>query len=428
MFLKIKDRKMKVLLVNKYNHIAGGADTYFISLKDLLRSKGHDVAEFCIRDPKNIDSEYEEYFISGLTSRTWKNASAAQSAKALLNAIYNLEAKEKFNKLVHSFRPDIVHLQNIFYQISPSILSVTAGMRIPVVETLHDYHLICANNNLYCKEKICEQCIGGDCLKALKNRCYNNSLKATFLAVISCLTRKVFRLYKERVNLWICPSEFLYRKMIEKGIRKDKLRVIHNFIDQCSIEQNYSVKNLEEEKGFVLFSGRLEVHKGIRTLLKAAEMLREIKFIIAGEGELKKETEEFIRVRSMKNVELTGFVSASELKKLIASARIVLVPSEWYENYPYSVLEAMALGKAVIASDTGGIPELINNKTGILFPPGDYYELSEKIKALYNNPDERLRLGNNAKRKAEQENGKEEHYNNIIREYENLVKIMNYEL
>lgn len=413
---------MRVLLVNKYNHITGGADTYFISVRELLRKKGHLTAEFCMEDAGNIPSAFQEYFVFGLTSKTWRRASICNSAKALINSLYNFEALRKFRSLVEQFKPDVVHIHNIFYQISPSFLKVTKERNIPVVGTLHDYHPVCANNNLYHHGKLCRDCFSKSSLYIIRNRCYNESLKASILAYLSFSFRKISKIYEPLVDIWISPSRFLYDIIAAGGFNKNKLRILPYIIESNMEEVLYKEENKDE--GYVLFSGRYETHKGVMTLLKAAENLKEIKFVLAGSGPYETNIKNYICTKELHNVEVKSFLCRVELNALIKKARIIVVPSEWYENYPYSILEAMAFGKAVVASSIGGIPELIHDGyTGLLFEAGNVKDLIRKLCDLYFNDEKRISLGLNAMKQVLNINHPENHYEQLMRIYYEAIKI-----
>jgi glycosyltransferase involved in cell wall biosynthesis len=413
---------VRVLLVNKYNHITGGADTYFISVKELLKKKGHLTAEFCMDDADNIPSAFQEYFVFGLTSKTWRRASLCDSARALINSLYNFEALEKFRSLVEQFKPEVVHIHNIFYQISPSILKVAKERNIPVVDTLHDYHPVCANNNLYHHGKLCKDCFSKSSFYIIRNRCYNESLKASALAYLSFSFRKISKIYTPSVDIWISPSRFLYNTIAARGFDKNKLRILP-YMTEPDMEENLNREENEDE-GYILFAGRFETHKGVMTLLKAAEILKNIKFILAGSGSSETDINNYIYLKGLHNVEVKSFLCRTELSALIKKARIIAVPSEWYENYPYAILEAMALGKAVVASSIGGIPELIHDEhSGLLFEAGNVNDMIRKLSDLYFNREKRNLLGRNAVKQTFNINNPENHYKHLLGIYYEAIKI-----
>lgn len=409
---------MKILMINKYHHITGGGDTYYFHLSDLLRAKGHQVIEFCLRHPKNLPSEYSDYFVDGLTSENWKGASIGRKIKAYVNGIYNFEVKRKIKLLIEKTKPDIAHIHNIFYQISPSILEPLKKAGIPVVQTLHDYQVICANNNLYCNGQICEACKGGKHYDILRKRCYNNNLMASFLAFSVRLVHETFRLYPHNVDFFMCPSKFLKEKIVSYGFDESRFRVLRHPVDIKKYSANY------EFKDYVVFAGRFVKQKGMMTLLRAFESLP-IKLMLLGSGESQPEIEDYIRMHNLGNVELRGFLSGREFQEIIRNAKFVIVPSEWYENSPNIIRESFAMGKPVIASDIGGLPELVTEDVGLLFKPENVQDLQEKITILYNDDDLVRILGANARRKAEKFYNPEDHYKKIVRIYRGLINAKN---
>jgi len=404
---------VRVLLVNKYNHITGGADTYFFTLRRLLKEKGHSVAEFCLQHPDNEYSEFSDFFINGVTNKNWEKASISESSIALIRSIYNLEARNKFNKLVDKFKPDIVHIQNMFYQISPSILSVTFKKKIPVIETLHDYHLVCANNNLHHHGHICEDCIKYTKFSILKNKCYNDSWRASLLAFTASYSHQIFNIYKDRINRWISPSRFLRDKMIAGGIVGEKIDILPYPVS-FEIDQD---DKFEQKGDYVLFVGRLVQQKGIITMLKVAEKLSNIKFMILGTGPLENYIKNYIIKNNISNIKLIGFVPNNKISDYIRFSKFVIVPSEWYDNLPIIMYETLLCGVPLIGSNIGGIPEIINNKVGILVEPSNVDELQTKIQYLYENESLRNSLAANAREYISSNFSLDEHYNKIIKLY-----------
>lgn len=405
-------------MVNKYHHITGGGDTYYFQLSNLLRAKGHEVIEFCMKYPKNLSSEYSNYFADGLTHENWKDETIGKKVRAYFNGIYNLEAERKIKLLIEKTKPDIVHIHNIFYQISPSILGPLREASIPIVQTLHDYQIVCASNNLYCNGQICEACKGGKYYNILKKRCYNDNLMASFLAFSTKIIHTMFKMYHQKVDIFISPSRFLKDKLIANGIKESKILIIPHSIDLNDHEPNY------DSRDYVVFAGRFVKHKGIMTLIKAFESLP-MKLILLGSGELQSEIEDYIKIHALKNINLAGFLQKKEFQKVVKNAKFVIVPSEWYENSPMVVYESFAMGKPVVASNIGGIPEFVTKDAGLLFDPGNVEDLREKVITLYNDNDLVRTLGRNAREKVEKFYNSETHYKEIIRIYRELVNEKN---
>ncbi len=405
---------MKILMINKYHHITGGADTYYFQLSDLLRRKGHEVIEFCLKHPKNLASEYSEYFITGVTGENWKEARTIEKVKAYINGIYNIEAKKKIRLLIEKTKPDIAHIHNIFYQISPSILEPLKKACIPIIQTLHDYQVICASNNFYYNGRICENCSRGKYYNIISSQCYNNSLMASFLAFSARVIHNTFKIYNQNVDLFISPSKFLKDKLISHGIKESKIKILPHSIESSNYKADYNFRD------YVVFAGRFVRHKGIMTLIKAFESLP-IKLVLLGTGELLPEIEDYIDSHNLKNIKLSGFLRGKEFQEIIEYARFVIVPSEWYENSPLIIHESFAYGKPVVASNIGGIPELATGDVSLLFTPGDVEDLREKVKTLYYNDELIKVLGRNARKKVEDLYNPEIHYEKMIGFYSDLI-------
>lgn len=401
-------------MINKHHHITGGGDTYYFQLSNLLRAKEHQVIEFSLRHPKNLPSEYSDYFVNGLTSENWKGASIGRKIKAYVNGIYNLEAKRKIRLLIKKAKPDIAHIHNIFYQISPSILAPLKNANIPVVQTLHDYQLICGSNYLYTNGKICEDCEKNKYYKILINRCFHNNLLASFLLFSTKIVHSLFGSYEKNVDIFISPSKFLKEKIGSYFSSRLNFTIIPHVIDSKKCEPNYNSKN------YVIFAGWLAEQKGIYTLIKAFETLP-IKLLVFGYGPLEDKVKKYIQVKGIENIEIKGRVDPAKLQNWMKDAKFVIVPSEWYEVLGIVVLEAFALGKPVVASRIGGIPEFVTEDVGLLFEPGNVEDLREKITTLYNNDDLVRTLGKNAREKVEKSYNLETCYKEIIRIYRELV-------
>ncbi|MBN2423827.1 MAG: glycosyltransferase [Calditrichaceae bacterium] len=403
---------MRILLVNKYHHITGGADTYYFQLRKLLKENNHDVAEFCMCHPKNEHSDYRRYFIKSVTNENWNKVSLVESIRAFFNAIYNFEARRQFKKLVDDFKPEIIHIQNMFYQISPSILSIAKKKNIPVVETLHDYHLVCPNHFLFHHGKICEDCIHKNLFSVLKNRCYNDSFSASLLAFCAATAHRMFGLYRSGISLWISPSHFLKRKMVEGGIPDRKIAVIpYPFGINKELSPGF------KEGNYVLYLGRLTTQKGIKTFIKASEQIKNIKFLIAGLGYLEDYIKTYLKTHSLSNIQFFGKVSNAEAINLILNSKFVVVPSEWYDNLPFVVLESMSCGKPVIGSDIGGIPEMITPEVGFTFEPGNIAQLVDLIIKLNDDVELRKKMGKNAIEKILNYYNPELHYKKLEKLY-----------
>lgn len=377
-YITIRDKFMNILQVNKFHYPRGGADMYYLELGKALENKGHKVAYFSMSHPKNLPSKYSKYFVSRIS---FNEGGLNDKLQAPGRMIYSLEAKRKFKKLVEDFKPDIIHIHNIYHQISPSILDVAAFYKIPVVMHLHDYKLICPNYQLFAHGEICEDCKPDKYFNCVKNRCFKNSYSKSALAALEMyIHHSVLKIYKKNISAFIAPSNFMKNKVVEYGWDKEKIITIYNPFSANLETNSQEIFNIKKED-YLLYFGRLSPEKGLDTLLKAAAINRNTVKLV-GTGPEKDNLESLADELKVK-VDFLGFKSGEELKDIIMKAKAVVIPSIWYENMPLSLLEALNLGCPVIASNIGGMPEIIKEgKNGWLFRPGDESDLADKIKDL----------------------------------------------
>jgi glycosyltransferase involved in cell wall biosynthesis len=399
---------MKILLVNKFYYPNRGADKYFLFLEKLLKDRGHEVRVFAMESAKNLPSPDSKYFSPEIDLHS---KSISGKLKAALSIIYNQAAKSKFAKLLDDFQPDLIHCHNIYHQLSPSILDAARSRKMPVIMHLHDYKLICPNYKLYNKGQYCKKCINGNYWQCTKNRCVDNSLIKSFWSSLEMtIHHKILKIYKKGVVLFIAPSKFMKNICVEAGWPEDKFTVLENISP---------VKNNSELplKDYLLYFGALEEEKGVDVLIRAMTGTNK-KIKIAGEGSYKEELLKLSQENKV-DVEFLGKLEGTALDILIKQALAIIIPSRWPENMPLAAIEAMAAGKTVIASDIGGLSELIENKkNGYLFPVNDIQSLKEIILSL--NKDKAITIGKEA---AQSRAGKDVdwHYQELLKIYQNLI-------
>jgi glycosyltransferase involved in cell wall biosynthesis len=342
-----------------------------------LKENGHTVIPFSMRDSRNENSAYAEYFIDKVDLNKF-------SIKNIIKIFYNYDAAKKLEKLIKETSPDIAHLHNIDYQLSGAVINVLKKYNIPIIQTLHDYKLICPNKKLFSKNEICERCSRGRYYNCVLRKCAKNSLAKSFLAMSEQYWfNKILKSYA-KVDLFIAPSGFIKKTMVRFGRPEKKIKVVYNFIS-LPISPLIKRERSNKENNYLLYFGRLTKEKGIKVLLEAMKKIKtDIKLKIAGAGEEYENLKfKILDLKLNDKVELLGPKYGEELQKLIKNAKAVIIPSLWHENMPMSLLEAMAAGKAVIASRIGGMPEIIKDgENGFLFRPGDSSDLVRKIYAL----------------------------------------------
>lgn len=401
---------MKILLVNKFHYLKGGSEKYYFELAELLKEHGHTVAFFSMKNDKNINTKEKEYFVEEI------DLNSGSKLKAL-DVIYSRTNKKLMEKVLEEFKPDIVHLNNFQRQLSASIIKPIKKRRIPIVFTAHDLQAICPNISMLDGENnICEKCVGRKYNNCIKKRCIKHSKLKSILAAIEGHYYKVKKIYNKKIDVIITPSYFYKEKLIKDGIPKNKIEAIHNFIDV----NLYDLKTETEE--YALYIGRITKEKGIFNLIEAFSNIENKKLYIAGEGPEKEKVKQYIEDNKLNDkIILLGFLNGEEVKEKIRKCAFVVVPSIWYENCPYSILETLALGKPIIGANIAGIPELVkDNETGMLFSNRE--ELYEKMKELFEKRELTEMLGRNAKNFAKREFSKEEYYNKIYKIYKNLQK------
>lgn len=373
---------MKILMVNKFLYPNGGSETYIFKLGECLKAMGHEVEFFGMEDERNIVGNHANAYTSNMNFHTGK----LQKLLYPIKIIYSREARKQIRKVLNDFKPDVVHLNNINFQITPSILYEIKKDNLPIVWTAHDYQLVCPNHMMYNLEtkEMCEKCLGRKYKHCSKNRCIHGSRVKSYLGTLEAkyyARRKTYRL----VDKMICPSQFLEQKLLSDPVFQDKTIALHNFIDEV---EHVEVK----KKPYVLYFGRYSEEKGIRTLVKAAKELPEISFVFAGKGPLEEE------VNGILNIKNVGFQTGKDLEMLIREAKFSLYSSEWYENCPFSVMESQMYQTPVIGANIGGIPELIQEgKTGLLYESGNVKDLIHKIKTLWEEEDLLLQYQYNCK-------------------------------
>ncbi|WP_010237906.1 glycosyltransferase family 4 protein [Clostridium arbusti] len=404
---------MRILLVNKFHYIKGGSETYYFSLKELLEKHGHEVIEFSMKDNQNIPSKYSEYFVESIDYN--KKQSLYNKIKLAGKLIFSFEAQNKLENLIKDYNPDIAHLNIFQHQLSPSILSTLKKYNIPIVYTAHDLKMICPNYKMLVFGEICEQCRKQKYYNCLKNKCVKNSYMKTIVNVIEAYTHKILNSYA-LIDKIITPSDFYRKKFIEFGVKQERIKYIPNFIDADKYVPNY------EFDDYCLYFGRLSEEKGIITLVKSMKNV-DFKLKIVGTGPMDAYIKKLIKSEGINDkIEILGFKQGEELIKLVSKAMCVVVPSEWYENAPYTILEAMALGKLVIGSRIGGITELLEDGLiGLNFIPGSIEDLSNKINYIIENKHLVKRYGENARKKIKIKFNEKLHYEQIMDVYKQLL-------
>lgn len=378
---------MKILIVNKFLYPNGGSETYIFGLGKQLQKMGHEVQYFGMEHDGRIVGNHAESYTSNMDFHTGK----LQKFLYPFKIIYSMEARKKIRLVLQDFEPDIVHLNNINFQLTPSVIDEIRDFEkkrkkaVRIIYTAHDSQWVCPNHLMFIPSngKLCFACEGGKFLNCGKNKCIHGSKVKSMLAAVEAYFYKWRKTYG-MVDAIICPSEFMKKRLDTNPVLAKKTVVLHNFVPETEAgnpEEWVRIQKLLPEK-YVLYFGRFSKEKGVETLLQVCKILPQIPFVFAGTGPY---TKEVSQVSNIKNV---GFVRGEALKKLIAGAAFSLYPSECHENCPFSVMESQLYGTPMIASNLGGIPELLTDGvTGELFEAGNARELAGKIARLWEKPE-----------------------------------------
>jgi len=366
---------MKILMINKFLHPNGGSETYIFKLGAALQSMGHAVEYFGMEhEGRCVGNRVGTY----TEDMDFHGASAVKRLGYALKTIYSVEARKKLRMVLDDFRPDVCHLNNFNYQLTPSIIleikkwSRQSGHNCKIIYTAHDGQLVCPNHMMRNPNTLtnCEKCLGRHFVNCAKDKCVHGSRLKSIVGTAEAFFWNAVGVY-ENIDTVICCSHFIKSKLDTDPALAKKTVVLHNFVDKAE-PASY------EKKGYVLYFGRLSEEKGIATLLEACRALPHIPFVVAGTGPMEE------KVKAVPNINYVGFKTGEELRRLISEAEFSVYPSECYENCPFSVMESQMYGTPVLGADIGGIPELIQpGVTGELFESVNAEELVERVSAMW---------------------------------------------
>ncbi|HEX6994496.1 MAG TPA: glycosyltransferase [Gammaproteobacteria bacterium] len=372
-----------LLSVNNYHYPRGGADIVFLRHNEMLAELGWTVVPFCMRHPSNRPTSWDAHFVDEI--ELGRDYPLGEKLRKGLKGVYSFEARAKIGELIRLASPDVCHAHNVYHHLSPSVLAAVKQSGIPLVMTLHDLKLACPAYSMLSHGRICERCRNGGLFHVALRRCMKGSLPLSLLVMAESYLHRLLNSYVGTVDRFVVPSRFYLRKLAEWGFHGEQFRYVPNFVDASRTRPAF-----DPGRRFVYF-GRLSREKGLDTLVRAAARARVGADLIGTGPEL--DRLEALAAHIGADVRFLGFLSGRELESAIADARAVVVPSEWYENAPLSVLEAYALGKPVIASRIGGLPELVeHDETGWLFEAGDADALGLMLSHVRALPDQALRV------------------------------------
>lgn len=396
---------MKVLQINKYNYIKGGADSVFFNTIKLLEGKGHKAIPFSIIHPRNEASEYDEYFVYAPEIR---DQPVLKKVKSISRYFMNRDAVIKIEQLIIKEKPDIAHIHNIFNGISLSILPVLKRYGIPVVITMHETRFICPSSYFNQRGRLCELCSNTFYLNCMIHKCYQDSVVNSIMCALEMFHKEYIFNYDKYISKYIFVSK-RYKQLhaAKHDYFEKKGIVLYNFLPEIK-----NVNPCSHRGSYLFYYGRVTEEKGVETLIEAMKLLPGFQLRIAGNGPLL----DSLKCKSLPNVELLGFASGESLVEQIRNSSYVIVPSEWEENNPMTVIEAYSYGKPVIGSNIGGLPEIIDDgETGFIFNTFDKSDLVNVIsKAMAISDTAYEALSSNARKFAEEHFDAEKHYEKLI--------------
>ena len=404
---------MKVVLVNT-GHIVGGGDaTYTFNLAELLRQRGHTISFFAMQDERNLPDPNDDLFVSHIDFREMnRHKSLARGLRVAARAIYSREARANFRALLDRVQPDVVHLQNLHGHLTPSVIFEAKARGLPVFWTVHDYKLICPNTTFTIDRtgQTCEACGRHAFYQPLLKRCKKDSLLASGLAGLEAYAHWLLAV-RDQVDIFLAPSRFLRNKLLSRGFAASQVRQHAYFVPAAQLTPCEPTA-----QDYFLFMGRIEAIKGVQPLLAACRLAPHLRLILAGPAD--QASQRALQEQLPPNAEYIGLQQGAELRRWLCGAVAVVAPSIWYENQPFSILEAFASHKPVIASDLGGLPELVaHQERGLLVPPGDPQALADAMCWLAGHPAQARAMGEQAYAYVVAEHSPSQHYEQLMSLY-----------
>jgi glycosyltransferase involved in cell wall biosynthesis len=369
---------VKILMAHKFHWPKAGAENYVLRLARLLEDQGHTVIPFAMEHPNNLPTPYAKHFVSRVEFRGRRNLFTDLGRAA--RVIYSREARSKLARLLREEPVDVAHLHNIAHQLSPSILGPLAKAGVPIVQTMHDYKLVCPVYTFRSQGEVCERCKGGHYWNAALRRCNAGSWPLSLTSAAEAFVHRTLQSYR-RVHVFHCPSLFLMAKLMEHGVPRERLAFVPHFVDASAYTPTPGGGR------YALFAGRLSEEKGLFTLLEAHRVTPGLELVIAGDGPLRKALEARVTPEQRARLTFAGHLNGEDYDRAWAGAACLVLPSEWYEVRPMVIHEACARGKAVVTTRLGSMPEIVEDGvTGLLVPPGNAPALGAALLGLVTDP------------------------------------------
>ncbi len=408
---------MRILQVNKFLYRRGGAEGYLLDLADLERAAGHEVEYFGMDHPDNLPMRYRSDFPAHVEFEP-PPARLLGKVEVVGRMMWSRSAAAGIARVLEDFRPDVVHMHNIYHQLSPSIVHACAKASVPVVMTLHDYKLVCPTYQFLDQGRICTACVSGGPKQAVRRRCKDGSLVASSIAATEVGVHRTLHAYGH-IGRFLCPSAFLRDQVAAAGLHSGRLLHQDNFT-------NTSVPVRSEPGRGVVFAGRLSHEKGVDVLIRAAALLARdhdgVVLDIVGDGPDRVELEALAAATAPDAVRFHGRVGADEVRAHLRGARVSALPSRWLENQPLSVLESFASGVPVVASALGGLNDLVTpGVDGDLVPHEDPNALAAALRPYLDDADLSARQGSAARARALDRHEPQRHLERVLGVYRQVM-------
>ena len=403
---------MRIILAHNNYNILGGAEVFYHEVGRVLIENGHDVAYFSVSAP-NVNSEWSGYFPE---ATNYKDGGLVQKVVGLPKMIYSNDAKDSFVKLIDDFKPDLIHVFAIYIGLTPAILDAGKEKNVPIVMSCNDYKHICPNYKLFHSNRVCDDCKGGRFYKTLTNKCCHNSIAYSVASMAEAYVHGYLDIYRKNVSLFLFASNFMAHKTEDFWGDTFKWGVLKNPFD--------GKKHLVDGElgNYIVFFGRLIEEKGVDVLLRAADLVPEIKIKIVGNGPDENQLKKLCSSMALENVEFLGPMWGDDLNSILSNCRFVVVPSTWHENYPYVILQSFAARKCVVGSNRGGIPEMLDGKFGWTYEATNPADLAKVITDAYQMPLDQLESRGKEAQEFVVQNFNDSHfYSSLMKNYNRVL-------
>ena len=388
---------MKVLQVHNFYKIPGGECSVVRAERQLLIKHGNTVDQF-ICDSASIDN-------SGLPGKI----------RLFLGIPYNRRIYKKMMATIKANKPDVAHVHNVFPMMSPSIYAALRRSGIPVVQTLHNYRFLCPNGQFFVDGAVCEDCQTKGFMSAVRKSCVRGSSITSMMYALAISRAWKTGVLPNAIAKFIALNNFVADKMVAGGVPRQKIAICGNYIESTAA-------SVADKHGYILYLGRLSAEKGVATLIKSLSLIDGVVLKVAGSGPDEKNLQSKALELNGARVEFLGHISGAEKQRIVAEALCMVVPSEWYENFPISVVESMSLGTPVVASKIGGLPDMIEHGVnGMLFEAGNHVDLANCLRSIIENKELASKMAEQSINTAISKFGAEEHYRQLNAIYKDAI-------